>query len=89
MTKTLALTQVAVSLSLVTIRQDDDRLQFSILPILSLTALIMLVWHSQVLIAKTAYHCGELSITILQQLTIYAKVGQIVFNSLSYGFLQL
>lgn len=43
----LALTQVSVSLTLTVVRQDDNGLRFSLLPILSLTGLFFWLWQIQ------------------------------------------
>lgn len=80
----LALTQVAVSLSIVTVRQNDDDLHVAMIPLLSLTTLMFLLWQAWTMVERMDYALEIALIGLGQQFAVYAKIGSILFNTLAF-----
>lgn len=77
--------QVAYNLSLTVTRRNDDRLELLVLPILSLSWLIMFYWQSQVIFNQVGFSLLTLKEIVIVQLDLHYKVFSIVFNSLFWA----
>jgi len=86
MSKTLMFSrQVNVILSVNVVTQDGTGLQFSVLPLLSLTWLIMLIWRLRQRWNRFRFNLAMLADDITDRLAIATKVMSIGFNALAWG----
>lgn len=78
-------TQVSVNLSLNIIVRDDNGLHFAVMPLLSLTWLIMAIWRCGLIVNKFKFNLSRLADDIIYKVAIASKIFAVGFNSITWG----
>ena len=83
--KALTHTQQAYILSLNIVTQDDTGLRLAVLPLLSLTWLIMAIWSTRQSWSRFRFRLAMLAQDIQETMTITGTLLTIGFNALAFG----
>ena len=82
---TLAHTQVNVLFAVNVITKDDNGLSFAVMPLLSLSWLIIAIWQLRLVVNGFKFTLSMMIDDFTSQLSLIGKVLGIGFNSLAWG----